>query len=80
MEGLQPPPPPPPHLIDGISYYSRLCLPLNLLYSALDKVQEHSHSGLHIEQQIFNPYYYIPFLQTWLSIFVYNCMDCQLHK
>ena len=39
---------------DDSSQNSRLCLPLILFYSALDKYQEHSHAGLHIAQYKFD--------------------------
>ena len=62
------------------SEFSRLCLPVCLFQSALDEVHEHSQSGLHFAQYNFNPYNQNPFLQKWLSIFIHDCIVCQMHK
>ena len=40
----------------------------------------HSHTGIKITYNTFSQYYYIPFLDKWLSNFIHDCIDCQQNK
>ena len=44
------------------------------------KLHEHSHTGIKITYNTFSQYYYIPFLEKWLSIFIHDCIECQRNK
>ena len=33
-----------------------------------------------ITYDTFKQYYYIPFLEKWLSIFIHGCIECQRNK
>ena len=38
------------------------------------------NTGLKITYNTFKQYYYIPFLEKWLSIFIHDCIECQRNK
>ena len=44
------------------------------------KLHEHSHTGIKITYNTFSQYYYVPFLEKWLSIFKHDCIECQRNK
>ena len=48
--------------------------------TVFNKLHEHSHVGIKITCNTFSQYYYIPFLENWLSIFVHDCIECQRNK
>ena len=48
--------------------------------TAFNKLHEHSHTGIRITYNTFSHYYYIPFLEKWLSIFIHDCIECQRNK
>ena len=48
--------------------------------TAFNKLHEHSHTGMKITYNTFKQYYYIPFLEKWLSIFIHDCIECQRNK
>ena len=48
--------------------------------TAFNKLHEHSHTGMKITYNTFKQYYYIPFLENWLSIFIHDCIECQRNK
>ena len=58
----------------------RLCLPFRLFKTVFNKLHEHSHSGIKITYNTFAQYYYIPFVEKWLSIFIHDCIKCQRNK
>ena len=58
----------------------RICLPFRLFKTVFNKLHEHSHTGMKITYNTFKQYYYIPFLEKWLSIFIHDCIECQRNK
>ena len=58
----------------------RLCLPFRMFKTAFNKLHEHSHTGMKITYDTFKQYYYIPFLEKWLSIFIHDSIECQRNK
>ena len=58
----------------------RICLPFRLFKTVFNKLHEHSHTGIKITYNTFKQYYYIPFLEKWLSIFIHDCIECQRNK
>ena len=70
----------PQFTYDNFSYHYTLRFPLTLFQFAFGKFHEHSHAGLHIAQYIFHQYPNLPFPQKRLSIFLLDCIDCQIHK
>ena len=45
-----------------------------------NKLHEHSHTGIKITYKTFSQYYYIPYLEKWLSIFIHDRIECQRNK
>ena len=58
----------------------RICLPFRLFKTALNKLHAPCLTGTKITYNIFSQYYYIPFLEKWLSIFIHDCLECQQNK
>ena len=58
----------------------RVCLPFRMFKTVFNKLHEHSHTGIKITYNTFSQYYYIPFLEKWLSIFIHDCIECQRNK
>ena len=58
----------------------RICLPFRMFKTVFNKHHEHSHTGMKITYNTFKQYYYIPFLEKWLSIFIHDCIECQRNK
>ena len=58
----------------------RICLPFRLFKTVFNKLHEHPHTGIKITYNTFAPYYYIPFVEKWLSIFIHDCIECQRNK
>ena len=58
----------------------RICLRFRLFKTVFNKLHEHSHTGNKSTYNTFAQYYYIPFVEKWLSIFVHNCIECQHNK
>ena len=48
--------------------------------TALNKLHEHSHTGIKITYNTFSQYYYIPYLEKWLSILIHDCNESQRNK
>ena len=48
--------------------------------TVFNKLHDHSHTGMKITYNTFKQYYYIPFLEKWLSIFIHDCIECQRNK
>ena len=48
--------------------------------TVFNKLHEHSHTGIKIPYNTFSQYYYIPYLEKWLSIFIHDCIECQRNK
>ena len=68
----------PQYTVDNLcTQDSRLCLSLISFQSAFDENHEHSHAVLNIAQNSSNQYFYIPFLQKRLSVFIHDCFVCQ---
>ena len=55
-------------------------LPFRLFKTVFDKLHEHSHTGIKITYNTFAQYYFIPFVENWLSIFIHDCVECQRNK
>ena len=58
----------------------RICLPLRLFKTVFNKLHEHSHTDIKITYNTFARYYYIPFVEKRLSIFIHDCIECQRDK
>ena len=72
--------PPETHLVSIpklIHNTIRICLPFRMFQTVFNKLHEHSHTGIKITYNTFSQYYYIPYLEKWLSIFVQDCLECQ---
>ena len=48
--------------------------------TVFNEVNEHSHTEIKITSNTFSQYYYIPYLDKWLSIFIHDCIECQRNK
>ena len=69
-------PSPPDFVQDTI----RICLPFRMIKTVFNKLYEHSHTGMKITYNTFKQYYYIPFVEKWLSIFINDCIVCKRNK
>ena len=58
----------------------RICLPFRMFRTVFNKLHEHSHTGIKITYNTFSQYYYIPYLEKLLSIFIHDCIECQRNK
>ena len=58
----------------------RICLPFRLFKTVFNKLHEHFHTGIKITYNTFAQYYYIAFVEKWLSIFIHDCIECQRNK
>ena len=59
----------------------RICLPFRMFKTVFNKLHEHSHTDyMKSTYNTFKQYYYIPFLEKWLSIFIHDCIDGQRNK
>ena len=58
----------------------RICLLFRMFKTVFNKLHEHSHTGIKFTYNTFSQYYYIPFLEKWLSIFIHDCIECQRNK
>ena len=48
--------------------------------TVFNKRRAHSHTGIKTTYNMFSQYFYIPYLEKWLSIFIHNCIECQRNK
>ena len=53
----------------------RICLPFRLFKTVFNKLHEHSHTGIKITYNTFAQYYYIPFVEKWLSFFYMTVLN-----
>ena len=58
----------------------RICLPFRMFQTVFNKLHDHSHTGIKIPYNSFSQYYYIPYPEKWLSIFIHDCLECQRKK
>ena len=58
----------------------KICLPFKLFHAAFNKLHAHGHSGIKISIKAFNQFYFIPYLNKWISIFIHDCIECQQKK
>ena len=58
----------------------KICLPFKLFHAAFNKLHAHGHSGIKISIKAFNQFYFIPYLNKWMSIFIHDCIECQQNK
>ena len=58
----------------------RICLLFRKFKTVFNKLHEHSHTGIKITYNTFSQYYYIPFFEKWLSIFIHDCIECQRNR
>ena len=58
----------------------KICLPFTLFHAAFNKLHAHGHSGTKISINAFNQFYFIPYLNKWMSIFIHDCIECQQNK
>ena len=48
--------------------------------TVFNKLHAHSHTGIKTTSNRFSQYYYIPYLDKWLSIYIHDCIECQRNK
>ena len=48
--------------------------------TVFNKLHEQSHTGIKITYNTFSQYYYIPFFEKWLSVFIHECIERQCNK
>ena len=58
----------------------KICLPFKLFHAAFNKLHAHGHSGIKISIKAFNQFYFIPYLNKLMSIFIHDCIECQQNK
>ena len=58
----------------------KICLSFKPFHAAFNKLQAHGHSGIKISIKAFNQFYFIPYLNKWMSIFIHDCIECQQNK
>ena len=56
-----------------------ICSPFKLFHAAFNKLHAHGQ-GMKISIKDFNQFYFIPFLNRWMSVFIHDCIECQQHK
>ena len=69
-----------PSTPDFVHATIRICLPFRMFKTNFNKLHEHSHTGIKITYYTFARYYFIPFVEKWLSIFIHDCIECQRNK
>ena len=69
-----------PSTSDFVRATIRICLPFRLFKTVFNKLHEHFHTGIKTTYNTFAHYYYIPFVEKWLSIFIHDCVECQRNK
>ena len=70
-----------PNIYDSNSNQNdKICLPFKLCHAAFNKPYAHGHSGIKNSIKAFNHFYFIPFLNKWMSIFIHDCIECQQNK
>ena len=70
-----------PNLHDSNSNQrDKICLPFKLFHAAFYKLHAHGHSGIKIPIKAFNQFYFIPYLDKWMSIFIHDCIECQQNE
>ena len=47
---------------------------LDFFKTTFNKLHAHCHTGTKITYKTLSQYYYIPLLEKWLSIFIYDCL------
>ena len=62
------------------SQRDKICLPFKLFHAAFNQLHAHGHSGIKISIKVFNQFYFIPYLNKWMSIFIHDCIECQQNK
>ena len=55
----------------------RICLPFRMFQTVFNKLHDHSHTGIKTTYNTFSQFYYIPYLEKWLSLFIHDCLECQ---
>ena len=58
----------------------QIYLPFKLFHAAFNKLHAHGHSGIKIYIKAFNQFYFIPYLNKWMSILIHDCIECQQNK
>ena len=71
-----------PSFPDFVHATIRICLPFRMFKTVFNELHEHtgSHTGIKITCNTFLQYYYILFLKKWLSISIYDRIECQRNK
>ena len=64
----------------NLNQNDKICLPFKLFHAAFNELHAHGHSGVKISIKAFNQFYFIPFLNKWMSIFIHDCIECQQNK
>ena len=62
------------------SQRDKICLTFELSHAVFNKLHAHGHSGNKISMKTFNQFYFTPYLNKWISIFIHDCIECQQNK
>ena len=58
----------------------KIYLPFKLFHAAFNKLHAHGHSGTKISIKAYIQFYFLPYLNKWMSIFIHDCIECQQNK
>ena len=58
----------------------KICSSFKLFHAAFNKLHAHGHCGIKLSIEAFNQFYFIPYLNKWMSIFIHDCIGCQQNK
>ena len=53
----------------------KICLPFKLFHAAFNKLHAHGHSLIKISIKAFNHFYFIPYINKWMSIFIHDSLN-----
>ena len=55
-------------------------LTIQILHAAFNKLHAHGHSGIKISIEAFHQFYFLPYSNEWMSIFIHDFIECQENK
>ena len=55
-------------------------LPFKLFHAAFNKLHAYVHSGIKISMKTSNQFYFLPFSNKWMPIFIHDFIECQQNK
>ena len=57
-----------------------ICVPFKRFFAAFDKPHSHGHSGEKLSFKTFFQFFYTPRIPLWFSIFIHDCIECQMNN